>query len=111
MKIRSVDVYIIDLPTIRPHQLAMHTIVEQTIILARVMDEEGAEGWAEVATIGGASYGEGTPEAIKVNIDTYITPLIIGKNPVHYDKIMHEVSLNVRAVSYTHLTLPTICSV
>lgn len=100
MKIRSVEVYIIDLPTIRPHQLAMHTIVEQTIILARVMDEEGAEGWAEVATIGGASYGEGTPEAIKVNIDTYIAPLIIGKNPVHYNKIMHEVSLNVRGNNF-----------
>ncbi|MBO1912435.1 muconate cycloisomerase, partial [Microvirga sp. 3-52] len=34
--------------------------------------------------------------AIKVNIDTYITPLVIGKNPIHFDKIMFEVSQLVR---------------
>ncbi|PLT33528.1 muconate cycloisomerase family protein [Bacillus sp. V5-8f] len=96
MKIHSVDVFIVDLPTVRPHQLAMHTIVTQTIVVARLKDEEGREGWSEVATIGGASYGESTPEAIKVNIDRYITPLVIGKDPVHFDKIMYEVGKHVR---------------
>src|SRR5699024_11848617 len=90
MNIHSVDVYILDLPTIRPHQLAMHTIVEQTIVIACITDEEGREGWGEVATIGGASYGESTPEAIKVNVDTYITPHLLGENPVHFDKVMHD---------------------
>src|SRR5690606_22286576 len=79
MKIHSFDVYIVDLPTIRPHQLAMHTIVSQTILLGCVTDKDGREGWAEVATIGGASYGESTPEAIKANIDAYITPLVLGQ--------------------------------
>lgn len=96
MKIRSVDIYILDLPTIRPHQLAMHTIVEQTLVVACLTDEAGNEGWSEVATIGGASYGESTPEAIKVNIDRYISPLIIGKEPVHFDKIMYGISKHVR---------------
>lgn len=96
MKIRSFDVYILDLPTIRPHQLAMHTIVSQAIVVGCVTDDEGREGWSEVATIGGASYGESTPEAIKANIDAYITPLIIGQNPIHFDKIMNDVSKLVR---------------
>lgn len=96
MKIRSFNVYIVDLPTIRPHQLAMHTIVSQTVLLGCVTDEDGREGWSEVATIGGASYGESTPEAIKANIDAYITPLVIGQNPIHFDKIMNDVSKLVR---------------
>lgn len=96
MKIRSFDVYILDLPIIRPHQLAMHTITAQAIVVGCVKDEDGREGWSEVATIGGASYGESTPEAIKANIDAYITPLIIGKDPIHFDKIMYEVSKQVR---------------
>lgn len=96
MKIRSFDVYILDLPIIRPHQLAMHTITSQAIIVGCVKDEDGREGWSEVATIGGASYGESTPEAIKANIDAYITPLVIGKDPVHFDRIMYEVSQQVR---------------
>ena len=90
----------LDLPTIRPHQLAMHTIVSQTIVVGCVTDEEGREGWSEVATIGGASYGESTPEAIKANIDTYITPFVIGKNPIHFDKIMYEVSQQVRGNNF-----------
>lgn len=96
MKIRSVDVYILDLPTIRPHQLAMHTIVSQAVVVGCVTADDGSEGWSEVATIGGASYGESTPEAIKANIDAYITPLVIGKDPIHFDKIMHDVSTQVR---------------
>lgn len=96
MKIHSFDVYIVDLPTIRPHQLAMHTIVSQTILLGCVTDKDGREGWAEVATIGGASYGESTPEAIKANIDAYITPLVLGQNPIHFNKIMNDVSKLVR---------------
>lgn len=98
--IRSIDIKILDLPTIRPHQLAMHTITTQAIVVACVKDDTGLEGWSEVATIGGASYGESTPEAIKVNIDTYITPIVIGKDPIHFNKIMRDVSIHVRANYY-----------
>ena len=96
MKIRSVDIFILDIPTVRPHQLAMHTIIAQSIVVARITNEDGLEGWAEVATIGGASYGEGTPEAIKANIDQYITPHLIGKDPLYFSKIMYDVSKAVR---------------
>jgi muconate cycloisomerase len=96
LKIYSLDVHIVDLPTIRPHHLAMTTIVNQTIILACVKSEDGVEGWAEVATIGGASYDKETPEAIKLNIDTYIKPLIIGENPVNFDAIMKKIDVFVK---------------
>lgn len=96
MKIKSVNTYILDIPTIRPHQLAMTTITVQSIVVAQVIDTEGLEGWAEVATIGGASYGEGTPEAIKVNIDKYITPHLIGQYPKMFNRVMNDVKKLVR---------------
>ena len=85
LKIHSVDLHIVDLPTIRPHHLAMHTIVTQTIVLACMKSEDGVEGWAEVATIGGASYSERKPEVIKLIVEKYIVPFVIGKNPIHFD--------------------------
>ncbi|MBT2673925.1 muconate cycloisomerase family protein [Streptomyces sp. ISL-14] len=100
MTIRSVDIYILDIPTVRPHQLAMHTITAQSIVVARITNEAGLEGWAEVATIGGASYGEGTVEAIKANIDQYITPHLIGKDLANFSKIMFEVSKVVRGNNF-----------
>jgi len=78
----------------------MHTITAQSIIVARIANESDLEGWAEVATIGGASYGEGTPEAIKANIDNYIKPHLIGKDPAHFSKIMFEVSKSVRGNNF-----------
>lgn len=95
MKIHSVDVHVVDLPTIRPHHLAMHTIVTQTIVLACIKSEDGVEGWAEVATIGGASYSEESPEVIKAIVEKYIEPLIIGKDPTNFDAVMHYVSQHV----------------
>lgn len=95
MNIQTLDVLIVDLPTIRPHQLAMHTIVMQTIILVRVTGEGGLEGWGEVATIGGASYCAETPEAIKMNIEKYIKPLVIGRNAAHFDAISHTINKHV----------------
>ena len=76
--ISSVDIFICDLPTVRPHKLAMTTITSQAIVIGIIKDESGITGVSEVATIGGASYGESTVEAIKANIDQYITPLLIG---------------------------------
>ncbi|ETI65863.1 muconate cycloisomerase family protein [Neobacillus vireti] len=107
MKIRSVDIYILDIPTVRPHQLAMHTIVEQSIVVGRIINDEGLEGWSEVATIGGASYGEGTPEAIKANIDKYITPHLIGKDPIYYSNIMFEISKAVRGNYFAKAVVET----
>ena len=95
LKIHSIEIHIVDLPTIRPHHLAMHTIVTQTIVLACIKSEDGMEGWGEVATIGGASYSAESPEAIKLNIEKYIEPLIIGMNPVNFDAIMHQVGIHV----------------
>lgn len=96
MKIHSLDVYIVDLPTIRPHHLAMHTIVTQTIVMACMKSEDGIEGWGEVATIGGASYSEESPEAIKLNIEKYIRPLIIGKDPVNFDALSYLIGIHVK---------------
>lgn len=107
MNIQSLDVFIVDLPTIRPHQLAMHTIVVQTIVLVRVVGGDGLEGWGEVATIGGASYSEETPEAIKVNIEKYIKPLVIGEDAIHFDAISTKVNRQVVGNTFAKAAVET----
>ena len=52
--IDKVDTYIVDLPVIRPHQLAMTTITTQAIVIAIIKDKSGRTVVSEVATIGGA---------------------------------------------------------
>lgn len=72
----TIETIIIDVPTIRPHVLAMTTMHHQSIVLVRIMDDDGVEGVGEGTTIGGLSYGDESPEGIKLAIDTYIAPVL-----------------------------------
>ena len=74
--IAAVDVLLLDVPTIRPHRLSMTTMHRQTLVLVRITCKDGIIGLGEATTIGGLAYGEESPESIKVNIDTYFTPVL-----------------------------------
>jgi muconate cycloisomerase len=76
--IASVDVLLLDLPTIRPHQLSVATMRRQKLVLVRIRAEDGVTGWGEATTIGGLAYGEESPDSICVNIETYMRPLLTG---------------------------------
>jgi muconate cycloisomerase len=74
----KIETLILDVPTIRPHVLAMATMRTQSVVLARILCDDGIEGVGEGTTIGGLSYGEESPEGIKLAIDTYIAPVLAG---------------------------------
>lgn len=77
--IKSVDTLILDLPTVREHVLSMTSIDRQVVTLVVIRASDGIEGHGEGTTIGGLSYGEESPEGIKLAIDTYLAPLLIGQ--------------------------------
>ncbi|MGE7991701.1 muconate cycloisomerase family protein [Pseudomonas sp. NPDC089554] len=76
--IERLETFIVDLPTIRPHKLAMHTMQQQTLVILRLRCSDGVEGIGEATTIGGLAYGNESPESIKTNIDTHLAPALIG---------------------------------
>lgn len=76
--IRSIETMLLDVPTIREHKLAMTVMRSQTVCLVKITCHDGIVGWGEATTIGGLSYGPESPESIKLNIDTYFAPLLIG---------------------------------
>ncbi|WP_312246396.1 dioxygenase family protein [Stutzerimonas nitrititolerans] len=86
--IESVDTVIVDLPTIRPHKLAMHTMQQQTLVIIRVRCSDGIEGIGESTTIGGLAYGNESPESIKTNIDSHLGPLLVGQDAANINAAM-----------------------
>ncbi|WP_165191540.1 muconate/chloromuconate family cycloisomerase [Caulobacter soli] len=72
----SIEAIIVDVPTIRPHILAMATMHRQSIVLVRVVGDDGVEGLGEGTTIGGLAYGPESPESIKLTIDAYFAPVL-----------------------------------
>ncbi len=77
-RIDSIEVVIADIPTIRQHVLAMATMTTQTLVLVFLHRDDGIIGVGEATTIGGLAYGAESPEGVKVAIDTYFAPLLIG---------------------------------
>ena len=78
--IEEIDTWIVDLPTIRPHVLSMISIRSQVMMLVRLRFSDGSEGLGEGTTIGGLSYGDESPEGMKLAIDRYFAPLLLGRD-------------------------------
>jgi muconate cycloisomerase len=90
--VRSVEVFIADVPTIRPHVLAMATMQSQAVVLVFVMRNDGIVGVGEATTIGGLAYGEESPEGVKLAIERYFTPLILGQDGNRPAAIMDRIA-------------------
>lgn len=76
--VEKVETIIVDVPTIRPHVLAMTTMYRQTLCIVRLHCGDGVVGIGEATTIGGLAYGEESPEGIKLAIDTYFSPILLA---------------------------------
>ncbi len=53
-----IDTFIVDVPKIRPHVLAMATMRSQAVVLVRITCSDGVVGIGEGTTIGSLSYGD-----------------------------------------------------
>lgn len=98
--IESIDAVVVDLPTIRPHKLAMHTMRNQTLVVIRIRCADGIEGIGESTTIGGLSYGNESPDSIKVNIDRHFTPLLIGQDACNVNAAMGRLDRSIRGNTF-----------
>jgi muconate cycloisomerase len=94
--IQKIEAIIVDLPTVRPHHLSMTVMQKQTMVIIRLWCSDGIEGIGEATTIGGLSYGEESPESMKLNIDTYFTPLLLGKNATNINLAMKILDKHIK---------------
>jgi muconate cycloisomerase len=106
-RIEEVDTLLIDLPTIRPHRLAMTTMSDQTALIVRVRASDGIIGLGEGTTIGGMSYGAESPEGMKLAIDTYIAPHLVGGNANQIGALMAPVRRAVRENHFAKCAVET----
>ncbi|MDF9890904.1 UNVERIFIED_ORG: L-alanine-DL-glutamate epimerase-like enolase superfamily enzyme [Pseudomonas vranovensis] len=98
--IERISTLIVDLPTIRPHKLAMHTMQQQTLVIIRLQCSDGIEGLGEATTIGGLAYGNESPESIKQNIDSYFAPLLVGLDASNINAAMQRLDKVIKGNTF-----------
>jgi muconate cycloisomerase len=107
LQILTVETLLVDVPTIRPHKLSVATMHNQTLVLVRIASSDGIVGWGEGTTIGGLAYGEESPESIKTNIDTYVAPMLVGRDPRESARLMAQVSERIQGNRFAKCALET----
>lgn len=94
--IQSIETILVDIPTIRPHKLSVTTMGVQSMVIVRMKDSDGLEGLGEATTIGGLAYGPESPESVKLTIDTYFKPQLVGQSADNINTLKVMLSRSVR---------------
>jgi muconate cycloisomerase len=97
--IERIETCLVDLPTIRPHKLSVATMHGQTLMLVKVLCSDGVIGVGEGTAIAGMAYGPESPEAMKLAVDAYFAPAMIGKDATRIQELMAHLG---KLVKVTH---------
>ena len=84
-QLRSVEMYLVRLPLIRPFTTSSHTKDHLDHILLRVRDNEGAEGWGECASAADPYYCSETTESSWHILRDFLIPHVLGHAWEHPD--------------------------
>lgn len=82
--VESIQSTIVTVPTVRKHHLSNTSVSAQAFVIVQVRLANGVEGIGEAATLGGPRWSEESVEAIKANIDAYLTPALLGQRADHF---------------------------
>lgn len=96
IRVERVETLLVDLPTIRPHKLSVAVMNGQTLMLVKITCSDGITGIGEGTTIGGLAYGGESPEGMKLAVDTYVAPLMIGQDAGRVQALMARIGKMVK---------------
>lgn len=81
MKITAIETILVDIPLIRPHKLSFVAIEHMSSVIVRIRTDTGHEGLGEATALGGPSWGSESVETMKMVIDQYLAPSLVGEDP------------------------------
>lgn len=90
IEIESIDAVIVDLPLRRLQRFSALGTDKQSTVVILIRSVDGAVGVGEAVTPGGPWWSGESVESIKLHIDEYLAPLLIGRDaygldPLHRD--------------------------
>lgn len=104
---KSIETLLVEIPTIRPHKMAVATMQTQTLVLIKITTEDGFIGWGEATTIGGLGYGDESPQSIKANIETYFAPLLKSLKVLNVAQTMQVLKKNINGNRFAKCAIQT----
>lgn len=104
---KSIETLLVEIPTIRPHKMAVATMQTQTLVLIKVTTADGLIGWGEATTIGGLGYGDESPESVKTNIEHYFSPLLKSLDSFNVAQTLQAIQHNINGNRFAKCAIQT----
>jgi muconate/chloromuconate cycloisomerase len=91
MKIDSIQAVIVDVPTKRPIQMSITTVQRQSYVIVRVFSD-GLVGTGEGGSVGGPVWSSECAETIKIIVERYLAPHLIGTDVFNISSALQTMS-------------------
>ena len=98
---------ILRFPTIRAHKLSVATMTEQRSVLLQIETKNGDIGYGEAATIGGLAYSDESPDSIKLTLERYIAPLLIGELASDFGELLARINSTIVGNYFAKMAVET----
>jgi len=106
--ISSIELREIRLPLIHFFETSFGRTTERRILLARVFDKDGAEGWGECTAGEGPFYSDEWAETAWPTLKEFLAPMVVGREAVAAAKV-HELMKSVRGHRMAKAAIETAC--
>lgn len=90
--IESVESIIVDIPIKRVHKFSATSITTQAILLIRIRTRNGVVGIGESTTPGGPWWLGESVESMKLMIDSYFSPALIGSDALQIPEVLRKLN-------------------
>ena len=108
MIIQSIELREIRLPLIHFFETSFGRTTERRILLARLIDADGAEGWGECTAGEGPFYSDEWTETAWPTLNEFLAPMVLGKE-IESAAVAHSLMRSVRGHRMAKAALETAC--
>src|SRR5215471_16783828 len=108
MRISKIELREIRLPLIYFFETSFGRTTERRIILARVRDESGAEGWGECTCGEGPFYSDEWTETAWSTLREFLSPMVVGQE-VQNASVVYDLMKRVRGHRMAKAAMETAC--
>src|SRR5256885_4734601 len=106
--ISSIELREIRLPLIHFFETSFGRTTERRIILARIIDSEGADGWGECTAGEDPFYSEEWTETAWATLENFLAPLVVGQE-IENAGAAHDLMKRVRGHRMAKAAIETAC--
>lgn len=103
MEITKIETIPVSIPLKEPYVISLGPISTLDHVVTKVYTDDGIVGFGEAAPL--PIYSDETQEGIKIIVDKYLAPILIGEDPFNIEKLLEKMDKTVVGNSFAKASI------